>query len=230
MRSAALGVKIAFENRHYALEGPLVEPFGDDGQRMEAVAKYLDEKGQLVPGDKQCMFCKAVAGCPARARQIAKGVFDDFDALTDAEHIVMATPRPPAGERLGALWNAVDGIRDWCTAIEEEVLRQVAAGFIVLGTDGAPMKLVEGKKPKRYWKVGNLPPEKVYKKEILTVAAAAKILDKKRTKATWMDFVPLIGQGDGKPTVALGSDPRPKFEGSAGADEFDDLTEEDDAE
>jgi hypothetical protein len=132
---------------------------------------------------------------------------------------------------------AVPLIDQWCKAIYAEVDRRVREGITVIGSDGKPMKIVEGKQGDRAWideaqaeaaLLGVLPIEKAYKPAaIITAAAAAKILDKKQTKEQWKDvFVPLIKRAPGKPVLALGSDTRPPFSGSAAANEFSDIVEE----
>lgn len=234
MRSASLNAAIAIENRGYKLKELDEQGVKDKGQRMEIVAADLP-LDFFSPGEKQCRFCRAKPTCRALAQKVADDVYDDFQTLDTPEAVIVSHPRTPSGERLGALYGALPLIRDWCNAIEAEAERLVFAGSTVIGPDGVPMKLVEGKKGDRYWKdeemaegmlVGVLPPEKVYKpRQIITASAAAKLLDKKRTAATWEPFKELIGQEPGKPKIALGTDPRPVYQGEAKDDEFQDLTD-----
>lgn len=197
----------------------------------------LDLDDFLVPGEKQCFFCKAQATCPALQKQIAQTVFDDFAALDEPQKTLLAPPpKLPANETMGAKLALLDMVENWVSAVRAEGERLVFAGVEIIGPDNLPMKVVEGKKGNRTWLdekvaegmlIGALPPEKAYKpREIITPSAADKLLNKKRTKETWAAFVPLYSQAPGKPKIALGSDPRPSYDGdTARLTEFVDLSD-----
>jgi hypothetical protein len=200
-------------------------------ERGEHVNSYL------APSEKACTFCKAEAQCPALAKLVAQTVFDDFEALDDPQKaLVGAPPKLPDSHSLGAKLAVLDLIEDWIKAVRTEGERLVFAGVDVIGPDNLPMKTVEGKKGNRAWKdekvaegllLGALAPEKAYKpREIITPSAADKLLNKKRTRETWVQFMDQITQAPGKPKIALGSDPRPPYkpEGSS-IDDFVDLSD-----
>ena len=106
----------------------------------------------------------------------------------------------------------------------------MANGAQVIGPDGKAYKFVEGKAGDRKWSdekaaeaalVGVLGPKAYTEPKVLTAPAAAKLLDKAKTKAQWTDvFAPLIKRSSGRPTLALGSDPRPSV--AAAANDFED--------
>ena len=213
--------------------------FGDDARRAADVARSamkipVDSPSLntfLDPDYKTCRWCKAKAICPALARKVADEVRMDFDT-------VQADPPPQAphgAEQLAKAYLAVPLVRDWANAVESELTRMVSEGKEVIGPDGKPYKFVEGREGKRAWAdavaaegllVGQLA-DKAYKpREIITLPAADKLLNRKATKQLWQDvFVPLVKRGSASRVLALGSDPRPPYSGAAGADEFEELGE-----
>jgi hypothetical protein len=144
-------------------------------------------------------------------------------------------PIPPRDTvKLATAYSAVPLIEDWCRAVSAEVHKLVNDGVSVIGPDNQAYKFVEGREGSRAWSdpaqaeaalLGQLGPEKAYApQKVITAPQAAKLLDKKATKALWADiFESLITKAPGKPVLALGSDPRPPFSGAASADEFEEL-------
>lgn len=187
-------------------------------------------------GDKQCRFCKAKAYCPTLTAHVAESVMDDFQALDEPKIDRLAVNGPirlPGPNSIGKKYGILGLIEDWTKAVRAECERMVFAGMTVVGPDDLPMKLIEGKKGNRAWTdeekaegvlTGLLPPEKAYEpRSIITPSAAGKLLDKKRTAASWEMLTPFIRQPPGKAQIALGSDPRPAYSGEAKAEEFADL-------
>jgi hypothetical protein len=181
----------------------------------------------LHPGEKQCRWCQAKANCSALARFVADEVKADFDMIpSDA-------PRDTANVSIA--YQAVPLILDWCRAVQAEVTKLVSEGADVTGPDGKPYKFVEGKEGSRKWTdeklaeaalIGQLGPKAYSEPKLLTAPAAGKVLDKKATKAIWKDiFEPMIQRPRGQPILALGSDPRPPFSGTATISEFEDINE-----
>lgn len=183
----------------------------------------------LVPSDEGCMFCPAKGTCPKLRAHVSALVYDDFKALDAPEALlVMGDPAPPKQMNLGPLYGVLDLIEGWCRGVRAEVERQVMAGITIVGPDDKPMKVVEGKKGNRTWidekqaeglLAGFVSADKLYKpRKLISPADADKLLKKQKDV-----IVPLVKQAPGKPHVALGSDPRPPYSGSAEADEFADL-------
>lgn len=184
--------------------------------------------------DKGCRWCGVRATCKAIEAKVFAEVYGDFQALDDPAALAAGPPpKVPTGERLGAAFGVLDLIEGWARAVRSEVERMVQGGMTVIGPDGLPMKLIEGKKGNREWKdasaaeaalVGLLPPEKAYKpREIITPSAADKLLNKKATKAQWETLVPLVTQAPGQPKVALGSHPGKPYSPAATDGEFANL-------
>jgi hypothetical protein len=185
----------------------------------------------LNPGTKQCRWCRAKTKCPALAEFVQKEVACDFDTV-QAEAAPIA---PRDTSKLATALLAVPLIEDWCRAVRSEVARLVGEGTEIIGPDNKPYKFVEGEEGKRKWTdelaaeaalLGVLGQKAYSAPKILTAPAAAKLFDKKSTKATWTDvFKPLIDRDKGKPMLALGSDPRPPYSGAASAEDFDNAQE-----
>lgn len=195
-------------------------------QRAVAVAR---ENNLIRPGEKQCRWCKAKATCEVLAEFVQAQVAADFEVIAADEPKV-----PDSAKQIGIAMAAVPLIELWCKAVRDEAGAMVDNGLQIIGTDGLPMKFVEGKGGKRKWNdelaaeallVGQLGPAAYQPQKLITAPAAAKKLDKQRTAAIWEHFKPLITKGSGKRVLVLGSDPRPPYQGAASADEFDDESE-----
>jgi hypothetical protein len=186
-----------------------------------------------APEEKTCRFCPHKANCDALRRMAAKSVYDDFAALDNPVAIpALGEPQPPAGDRLGAMFGGtLDLIEGWVRACRAEIVRRVSGGMTVIGPDGLPMKLAEGRKGNMKWTdedaakpllEGILPREKVYEPEALRTPSQIKTaLGKKRLSEWTAVLEPLTKRSPGAVKVVLGSDPAPPFNGAATADEFD---------
>lgn len=201
-------------------------------QMPEAIERTLN------PGEKQCRWCKAKATCPALAKMVSQEVFNDFESIDSPTLITEARPVvPDSNELLGRRMGNLDLIDDWCRAVRAEGERRVLAGESIVGPDGLPYKVVEGKKGARKWLEDKTTEiegllcgvlgERAYEpRAVITAGAAAKILDKKKTAATWEVFASYYAQGAGKPSIVKGSDPRPPWSDAAAAGEFEAITTE----
>jgi hypothetical protein len=182
----------------------------------------------MFPGDKTCRWCKAKAQCPKLAAYVVEQTCADFDTIA-----AVPPPVPALYEGLSEAMIAVPLIEQWCGAVRSAVHNAVAEGQEVLGTDGLPMKFVEGKLGNRRWiddaaaeaaLVGQIADKAYAPRKIITAPQAAKILDKKKSAALWTDiFEPMIHKPPGKPQLALGSDERPTYTGAATGDEFEEI-------
>lgn len=188
----------------------------------------------LNPGDKTCRWCKAKARCYKLAAFVSDQVKSDFD---DIEANGVAPPPIDLG-KLGVAFRATNLVDQWVKAIRTATWKAVNDGKEVIGVDGKPLKFVEGKKGDRKWAdpvraeaalAGLLPEDKVYlPRTIIGVTAADKLLNRKATKQQWLDVFnneadPLISRAPGKAKLALGSDPKPPFNNTATADDFDEI-------
>jgi len=176
----------------------------------------------LVPGEKQCRFCKAKATCPALAADVAEIVsgsatLDDF-----------ITPDATMGDNyLSVAMSKVELVEHWCKAVRAEVERRLLAGQSVDG-----YKLVEGKRGNRKWsndaevealfKSFRLRQDEMYDYSLISPTKAEKLL--KDTPKRWERAQALISRAEGKPSVAPATDKRPALAVQSVADDFRDLT------
>lgn len=207
--------------------------------RATSAVKCATKEGERVlsPGEKQCRWCRAKATCPALAAMVSTEIFDDFQAIDSPTLVTEARPAiPSTDEKLGCRMGNLDIIEDWCRAVRAEGERRVFAGATIPGPDGLPYKVVEGRRAPRKWLddkateiegllVGVLGERAYEPKAIITAGAAAKILDKKKSAATWEVFASYYSQGAGKPSIVKGSDPRPPYSSAAAPEEFEAIEE-----
>lgn len=184
----------------------------------------------MNPADKTCRWCRAKAECPKLAKFVSDQVKKEFAEMNEANEPVV----PNSLDELSAAGRALPLIHQWCKAVQTAISEAVTRDVQIIGTDGQPLKFVEGERGDRKWVdeaaaeaalLAVLGPDKAYApRKLLTAPGAAKILDKKATKAQWIDqFEPMIRRAPGRPVLALGSDPRPRYSNAAGANEFEDI-------
>ncbi len=216
----------------YALEGvQTADVYGTD---------FLEENNPELfkPGEKQCRWCPAKATCKALAKQVSADIYDDFSMLLDPDKLKVAPePQMPPLARLAAIYQNLDLIEGWARAVRGRVESEVMGGMTIEGPDGLPLKIVEGKKGNRAWiegkedqvagllaGMGRIGPDKAFKpREVITPSVADKMLGKKGKKSSTeyeQILKPFVIQPDGKAKIALGSDPRPPFEGAASESDF----------
>lgn len=201
------------------------------GAALVLPVDQLDAQKLLTPGDKQCRWCRAKARCPALQRYVAEQTRADFD---DESGEPLAVPE--STEHLARAYRAMPLIQQWLKATNAALWKAVSGGKEVLGPDGQPLKLVEGKLGAKTWLpakllsgeveaalVGQLGDKAYEPHKPITAPAAAKLLDKKATKAIWKDvFEPLFARAPGGLQIAWGSDERPATGARiATSDEFD---------
>ena len=188
----------------------------------------------LIPGEKQCKFCKAKATCPALRDEVSESVHAVKAATPEEFTDFLVAPLVPLvsdnAAWLAASLGKVDLIEDWCKAIRGEAER------ILLGGGNVPgYKVVQGKRGARAWsdpaaaeellhKVFRLPVEKAYDLKLISPTTAEKL-----AKAgdigprQWPKAKALIVQPDGKLHVAPVSDSRPAIEVKPVTEDFSDL-------
>lgn len=201
------------------------------GNALVLPVEKLDEQKLLTPSDKACRWCRAKARCPALQRFVAEQTRADFD---DESGEPLAVPE--STEHLARAYRAMPLIQQWLKATNAALWKAVSGGKEVLGPDGQPLKLVEGKLGAKTWLpakllsgeveaalVGQLGDKAYEPHKPITAPAAAKLLDKKATKAIWKDvFEPLFARAPGGLQIAWGSDERPATGARiATSDEFD---------
>jgi hypothetical protein len=199
-----------------------LELFIETAKLAASLALGADETADLVPGEKQCRFCKAKATCPALKEEV-HGIVghlatkDDFADLAEVNE--------------NALANAMDKVplvEHWCKAIRAETERRLFDRRDVPG-----YKIVEGRKGNRAWadevaatdamKSAKLKQSEMYDMKLISPTTAEKLLKKTKSKL-WAKMQNLITRSDGKPSVALVTDKRPALDVSTVSEEtFRDL-------
>lgn len=183
---------------------------------------------EFKPSHENCFFCKAKYDCHARNRVALEAALDGFDDIETAR------PKPVTIPQLGDLYSKLSMIRSWCDDIEERTLNELMAGNRVATSSGVKLKLVEGKKVNKEWDNPELvekmmhdmriKADVMYTKKLVTPSQAEKLADVRKTKKAsesavekpigkikWGKLLPHIRQPDGKPVIALQTDPRPVY-------------------
>lgn len=196
--------------------------FGDE----VAIAAGRTQVGnaELVPGEKQCKFCRAKSTCPALRDEVLATVtvstpssFRDLDKNPDAMPKTVSSQIRVAddGTLLAAQMRSLKLVEDWCKSVRAEVERRLMSGDKVPG-----FKVVQGKAGNRQWgdedralellkKVPGLKIDDVAPRKLVTAPAAEKLMRGKEKH--WAKLAPLITQSPGGPSVAPESDPRPEY-------------------
>lgn len=187
---------------------------------------------ELVPGEKQCKFCRAKSTCPALGAAVMSTVTNstpsDFRNLDDTlpKRISAEIVKPDDGPQLAAAMRSIALIEEWCKGVRAEVERRLFDNLPVPG-----YKLVQGKAGNRKWddeakaldlmkKAPKLKIDDVAPRSVVSVTVAEKLFkgDEKR----WSKIVAGAGisQAPGKPSVAPESDPRPEYQVVSTAESF----------
>ena len=175
----------------------------------------------LVPGEKQCRFCRAKGGCAAVNTHVmdAVGMFKSIDIVQQA---AVTEPTEMSNDKLREVIEAAPLLRQLLEASEAEALRRMQMGQTIPG-----LKVVNGR-GSRAWahtedemvvklkKIG-IPAGALYVTKLISPAQAEKLTWEKRdgTKVQVSDKMKLQMERElivklaGKPTVAAESDPRP---------------------
>lgn len=188
----------------------------------------------FTPGEKQCRWCCIGGSCRARAEKnlaTVAGDFLDLDAL-DADGIKRGIQRDekemPAYPTLDIdmLYPSLDEIDKWVKAVRGEIEKRALAGHTF-----TTCKLVQGKRGNRAWtdeaeaekalKAMRLKKDEMYSYKLISPTVAEKLL--KTTPKRWAKVTDLIGQADGKLSVADINDKRPAIVVTPPADDFEAL-------
>ena len=204
------------------------------GEEFGGLSQYWTET-YLKPGERQCMFCKAKATCPALRAEVAQTVFD----VAPADAIEFADVGEPVDipklehDELQACMDKADLIEDWIKAVRAEVERRLLAGEPVPG-----YKIVQGKMGHRKWssaeaaeaamKSMRIKLEDMYDFKLISPTSAEKLAKAKTIgPRQWPTLKELITQSQGKPHVAPESDSRPALTLTPVADDFTDVSVDD---
>lgn len=210
-----------------------------DELSVAAGMAMIDDGQTLVPGEKQCKFCRASATCPAYTSAVLKtvgaakaatstsDVFAGIDGQTLSKKVAAVAETPDDAEQLAQAYRSLTLIENWIKAVRAETERRLFDGQDIPG-----VKLVPGKKGNRVWrdpstalseltKSGRLKKSEAIDEKVISPTAAEKVL-KDRPKI-WAKIAPLIHQAEGKPSIARADDPRPRYEIASTVDTFSEL-------
>jgi hypothetical protein len=200
--------------------------FADDVRH--AADKVRWEDPTLVPGEKQCKFCKAKATCPALRAEMAEVVGGAADLSDFADLIPQAVSSETSDNYLPVALSKVEMVEQWCKAVRAEAERRLLAGQPVTG-----YKLVQGRAGNRDWKDAKAVEEmmkktfrmrddQVYDFKLISPTKAEKTF--KENPKRWANLQEQIVRSDGKPSVAPVTDRRPAMDIKPVLDDFQGLT------
>ena len=177
-----------------------------------------DPAAQRVPGEAQCMWCKAKATCGALQKFTHDVIATDFDHLDK-----LSNPDTLTDEELRAALDAKKLVVSWLDAVETVVTQRLAAGEPFGG-----YKMVAGRSS-RSWSdevqaatvLESALGVKAWERKLTSPAKAEKLLGKSKLGL----IESLISSKEGRPTLARESDPRPAV--GATAIDFDVVHEDD---
>ena len=168
-------------------------------QLLAVVAGIKSGDRRAVPGEKQCLFCRAKAICRARAEYNLVTIKSDF-----------AAPATLSVAEIAALLPQLRQIITWCAALEEYAFNEATKGVAIPGH-----KLVTGRSS-RAWRneadaaaalsICGVPDGKLWHKKLIGITETEKLLGKSH---------PIFGEQTvkpkGKPTLVSENDPRPEI-------------------
>lgn len=138
----------------------------------------------LVPGEKQCKFCKSV-GCKAKASSLLSKAVEGFEDVDTAlkEPLQLRHPLELSNEDIAALLPVLPQLKNWADSIQQKALSLLETGETVPG-----YKLVRGKSAGRKWQDPELAlkamrnakfrVDKIYNKSMVSPAQFEKVAGK----------------------------------------------------
>jgi hypothetical protein len=191
--------------------------FAKKAKRAIEIAAAHD--APLIPGTKQCRFCKAASTCPA----IRDEVIAEFDLLP--------TPMSASSAELARARDKVEMISAWCAAVTQETERRVLSGDHVPG-----YKAVLSRRGIRKWtdpalatqmlKAMRLRDTEIFDSTLISPATAEKLLKTQTIgPRQWNSLQPLIAQSEPKPIVVPNADERPELSVTSLVHEFEVISE-----
>lgn len=209
----------------YSISVEQLLAFGDEVRKSANMVR--GDNAALVPGEKQCRFCKAKASCPALSAEVSEAVGGVAD-LSDFADLVAQEITPDTSDNyLPVAMSKVELVEQWCKAIRAETERRLLAGQPVTG-----YKLVAGRTGNRDWKDAaavedmmkktfRMRDDQVYDQKLISPTKAEKVF--KENPKRWANLQEQIVRGEGKPSVAPATDKRPAMDIKPVSDDFRDL-------
>ena len=198
---------------------PVERLLRDVGKAIVIEAHRTDQpNAPLVPGEKQCRYCRHKGACAALAGQALKEIEAPDLSVSAAER----DPTSMTDEQIVRVLEAAPLMRQLIEGCEKEAQRRLEAGTpigglkLVNGKGARSWRLAEEEMAERLVKMG-IPKSEVYETKLISPAKAEKLKWKKRdgteVQLTKRQLATIdseyVVKTVGKPTVALAADPRP---------------------
>ena len=198
---------------------PVERLLRDVGKTIVIEAHLTDQpNAPLVPGEKQCRYCRHKGACAALAGQALKEINAPDLSVSAAER----DPTSMTDEQIVRVLEAAPLMRQLIEGCEKEAQRRLERGTpigglkLVNGKGARSWRLTEGEMAERLVKMG-IPKGEVYETKLVSPAKVEKLKWKKRdgteVQLTQRQLATLdkeyVVKTVGKPTVALAADPRP---------------------
>ena len=198
---------------------------------LENFGRWLSERAaatktnpEFKPINDNCFFCKARMDCHARNAVALETCLDGFEDVPTAKIKVIPIAK------LGDIYAKLSFIRAWADDVEQKVFDELKANRPVVTSQGARLKLVEGKQGNREWdnpaeveqmlRDFRLKDSEIYKRKLISPTEAEKIAVTKKGKTEekkpigktqWARLAPKITRKPAKPEIAFHDDPRPTW-------------------
>ena len=220
VRLTVIQPKLAFKGIEAvrSVDYPVEYVLGDVARTIVIQAAATDRPdAPLVPGKKQCKYCRHKGACSALSAQALQTVESADLSLDNAKK----DPTTMSDEQLVRIMEAGPLLRQLLDGVEKEAQRRLEGGATIPG-----LKMVNGKGA-RSWKLSEdemaeklkkmgVPKDALYKTTLVSVAQVEKLRWKKRdgteVQLTERQLKTLeseyVVKTVGKPTVALASDSR----------------------
>lgn len=187
-----------------------------EAQYRDKIALIEAGDSSLVPGEKQCQWCKAKATCPAIAERAMAAAQLSFDPLGN-DQVMAAGPQAMTSEQLTFIIDNADLISGWIAAVKDYAVSQIMQGGSIPG-----YKVVEGRSTRKWAEPDEdklveflhgtlkIPKNQCYKKSVITLTEVEKkVKALKRGKEQRLEeFNSVVIKPTGRPTLVPASDPR----------------------
>lgn len=204
---------------------------------LNRVVKAEGNTLDLVPGEKQCKFCKAKGVCPALREHTSKSLatiaepskLSDFEDLSlPKQAAAVVVNEGVTNEQLAEFMRAVPLIEEAVAAAGEETLRRLTAGQEIPG-----FYLGIGRAGRRKWASDEQAKTELTRSGRMKVADACEQVVKSPTQIEklakntrwWPKVAPLIVQPPGGPKICKDGDTNPRYAIASDVKEFANLDE-----
>jgi hypothetical protein len=189
---------------------------------VEPAADLADTDDAPFKAGAHCQWCKIKGTCQTRYEMVTDALVDELQEITN--------PNEMGESELGEAMSLVPEIVKWCVDVTESVTSLVAQGKDIIGGDGLPFKMVEGRS-NRAWRDAKDAEKamRAHKIKVADMFTKKLITAPAFEKAFGEDHVIMkkhCHKPRGKPVLVPGSDKREAY--AASVDELPELPDETD--